>query len=234
MTDSTRPTGSLRAGAIGVLGGTFDPIHQGHVAAAAAAERALALGTILLIPSRLPPHRPERVRVSREHRLAMTTLAAADHPSWSVSDAELNRDGPSYTFETLTELIRQGHPASQIFFIIGADAFAEIATWSRYPAVLDLAHFAIVARPGITLDSLQKRLPDLSERMTTPDLFKPQASSLKPIDKTRVILIETATPDISSTEIRLRVREGESIAGLVPDSVAAYISQHRLYVGTNL
>ncbi len=102
----------------------------------------------------------------------MTTLAAADHPSWSVSEIELKRDGPSYTFDTLTELTQRGHPASQIFFITGADAFAEIATWSRYPAVLDLAHFAVVARPGITLDSLQKRLPDLAERMTTPASLK--------------------------------------------------------------
>ncbi len=219
---------------VGVLGGTFDPIHLGHVAAAAAAERALALGNVILVPSRLPPHRPESARVSAEHRLAMAALAAAEHPGWSASDVELNRDGPSYTFETLSELIRQGHAASQIFFIIGADAFAEIATWSRYPSVLDLAHFAVVARPGITLDSLKERLPDLAERMTTPDLHEPSAFSLRPSAETRVILVETATPDFSSTEIRRRVRAGESIAGLVPDPVAAYISQHHLYVEAGL
>ncbi len=227
---------------VGVLGGTLDPIHIGHVAAAAAAQGALALGTVILVPSRLPPHRPEAALVSAEHRLAMAARAAAEHPSWSASDVELNRDGPSYTFETLSELIRQGHAASQIFFILGADAFAEIATWSRYPSVLDLAHFAVVARPGITLDSLKERLPDLAERMTTPDLFEASAFGLQPalsavegpLAKTRVILVETATPGVSSTEIRQRVRAGESIAGLVPDPVAAYISQHHLYVGTNL
>ena len=219
---------------LGVLGGTFDPIHCGHVAAAVAAERTLKLRSVMLIPSRLPPHRPEQARVSPMHRLAMTTLAAADHPSWSVSDVELKRDGPSYTFDTLTELIGQGHRASQICFITGADAFAEIATWSRYPAVLDLAHFAVVARPGITLDSLKKRVPDLADRMTTPESFKPQVKSSSPSDKTRVILIEAATPDISSTEIRRRLGAGESIAGLVPDFVATYLAHHRLYVGTNL
>ena len=209
---------------LGVLGGTFDPIHCGHVAAAVAAERALKLRSVMLIPSRLPPHRPEQARVSPMHRLAMTTLAAADHPSWSVSDVELKRDGPSYTFDTLTELSQQGHRASQIFFITGADAFAEIATWSRYPAVLDLAHFAVVTRPGITLDSLKKRLPDLADRMTTP------ASSPTPTEPTRIILIEAETPDVSSTDIRRRLNAGESIAGLVPDFVGTYIAHHRLYV----
>jgi nicotinate-nucleotide adenylyltransferase len=214
---------------LGVLGGTFDPIHCGHVVAAVAAERALGLKSVVLMPSSLPPHRPEHLRVGAMHRLAMTTLAAADHPSWSVSEIELKRDGPSYTFDTLTELHQRGHPASQIFFITGADAFAEIATWSRYPAVLDLAHFAVVARPGITLDSLQKRLPDLAERMTTPASFKSPAPGAEPVEQTRIMLIEAATPDISSTGIRQRLRAGESIAGLVPDFVATYIAHHRLY-----
>ena len=228
-----------------MLGGTFDPIHCGHVAAAVAAERALKLHSVTLIPSRLPPHRPEQARVNPMHRLAMTTLAAADHPSWSVSDIELKRDGPSYTFDTLTELSRQEHRPSQIFFITGADAFAEIATWSRYPAVLDLAHFAVVARPGITLDSLKKRLPDLAERMTTPVSFKPQPGSQrgsragveagsKPSDNTRIILIEAETPDISSTGIRRRLQAGESITGLVPNFVGTYIAHHRLYVEAGL
>ncbi|MGE0864002.1 MAG: nicotinate-nicotinamide nucleotide adenylyltransferase, partial [Vicinamibacterales bacterium] len=150
------------------------------------------------------------------------------------SDIELKRRGPSYTFDTLTELAKRGGGEWQFFFIIGADAFAEVATWSRYPAVLDLAHFAVVARPGITLHSLQARVPDLADRMTTPDSFKLEAASPKPGDKTRVILIETATPDVSSTEIRRRVRAGESIAGMVPDSVASYISTHHLYVEANL
>jgi nicotinate-nucleotide adenylyltransferase len=219
---------------LGVLGGTFDPVHCGHVAAAVAAERALKLREVMLIPSRLPPHRPEQARVSPMHRLAMTTLAAADHPSWSVSDVELKRQGPSYTFDTLTELIGLGRRASEIFFITGADAFAESATWSRYPAVLDLAHFAVVARPGITLDSLKKRLPDLAERMTTPASLKlkskPKAPGPRANEATRIILIEAATPDVSSTDIRRRLNGGESIDGLVPVFVGTYIAHHRLYL----
>ena len=211
---------------LGVLGGTFDPIHHGHLAAGLRAQAALGLTQVLVVPSRMPPHRA--AGASPEARMAMASLAAAEQPGWTASDIELKREGPSYTFDTLTAL--RATSTQQFFFIIGADAFAEIATWARYPAVLDLAHFAVVARPGITLDSLQKRLPNLAERMTTPDLFKPQASSPKPV----VILIQAETPDVSSTTIRRRVRAGESISELVPASVASYISTHRLYVEATL
>ena len=106
---------------------------------------------------------------------------------------------------------------TQIFFILGADAFAEIATWSRYQDVLDLANFVVVSRPGITLDSLRGRVPS--------------AFAVRPSAKTRVILLETTTPNVSSTDIRRRVRAGEPLSGLVPDAVADYIRAHRLYVG---
>lgn len=208
---------------LGVLGGTFDPIHYGHITAGLRAQSALGLERVMLVPSRLPPHRS--TGASAEDRLAMASLGAAEHQGWTASDLELKREGPSYTFDTLTEL--RATARSQFFFIIGADAFAEIATWSRYPAVLDLAHFAVVARPGITLDSLQKRLPNLAERMTTPDLFNPSHTPA-------VILIQAETPDVSSTTIRRRIRAGETISELVPVSVASYIATHHLYVGTNL
>lgn len=213
---------------LGVLGGTFDPIHNGHIAAGLRAQAALRLDRVLVVPSRIPPHRSMTAGTPPADRLAMARLVAADHPGWSASDIELKREGPSYTYDTLTEL--RAASTSQFFFIIGADAFAEIATWSRYPAVLDLAHFAVVARPGITLHSLQARVPDLADRMTTPDQFEPSAFNHQPSAKTRLILIEAATPDVSSTEIRRRVRAGESIHGLVPEAVAAYIATHRLYV----
>ena len=205
----------------GLMGGTFDPIHLGHVGAADAAQRALGLDTVILIPSRTPPHRKDATRASADDRYEMARLAAHGHPRWSASRIELDREGPSYTFDTLIELRRT---PSSFFFIIGVDAFAEIATWSRYPAVLDLAHFVVVSRPGFTLDSLQHRVPDLADRMTTPDRFDHSA-------KTRIILLEAPTPAISSTEIRRRARAGEDLAGLVPDNVADYIRTHRLYRG---
>jgi nicotinate-nucleotide adenylyltransferase len=207
---------------LGVLGGTFDPIHNGHIAAAEAAERALDLNRILLVPSRIPPHRQDPVGAGAEHRLAMAELAAGERPGWSASRIEIDREGPSYTYDTLAEL-RQQFPGTQIFFILGADAFAEITTWSRYPAVLDLANFVVVSRPGITLDSLCERVPSAFPSTSL------RASSLESSATTRVIPVESPTPDVSSTEIRRRIRARESLAGLVPDSVASYIQTHRLY-----
>jgi nicotinate-nucleotide adenylyltransferase len=199
---------------LGVLGGTFDPIHNGHVRAAEAAEQALGLDSITLIPSRIPPHRRDPVGANGEERYEMARLVAAGHPGWSASRIELDREGPSYTYDTLVEL---RDLSTQIFFITGADAFAEIATWSRYPAVLDLANFVVVSRPGITLDSLRARVPS--------------AFRDRPSTATRVILVEADTPDISSTDIRRRVRAGHSLSGVVPDPVARYIAEHRLYSG---
>jgi nicotinate-nucleotide adenylyltransferase len=145
----------------------------------------------------------------------MAKLAAAGRPGWSVSRIELDREGPSYTYDTLVELSERSESKSaQLFFITGADAFAEIATWSRYPAVLDLANFVVVSRPGITLDSMRE-----------------QASGDRRHAKTRVILVEAHTPDISSTDIRRRVRAALTLTNYVPDSVADYIRDHRLYLG---
>lgn len=197
---------------IGVLGGTFDPIHLGHMAAGDAAQEALSLDNILLVPSRIPPHRADPTRAGTEDRFAMAELAARERRGWMASRIEIERDGPSYTFDTLTALRQTG---SEYFFITGADAFAEIATWSRYPAVLDLANFVVVSRPGITLDSLRDRVPAAFNRESSA--------------QTRVILVEAHTPDVSSTEIRRRARARESLSGLVPGSVAEYITTHRLY-----
>ena len=221
---------------LGVLGGTFDPIHNGHVAAACAAQEALKLDEIVLVPSHVPPHRAHPAGATSEQRYAMAQLAASDQPGWSASRLELDRAGRSYTYDTLVAIrerlrataamseargdVRGGASSPvewQIFFILGADAFAEIATWSRYPAVLDLSNFVVVSRPGITLDSLRERVPS--------------AFQLRPSAETRVILVDAHTPDISATDIRRRVRAGDSIRGLVPAAVEHYISTHRLYRG---
>jgi nicotinate-nucleotide adenylyltransferase len=223
---------------VGILGGTFDPIHDGHVAAAAAAQDALGLDTITLVPSHIPPHRHDPVGATGEQRFEMARLAAAEHSGWSVSRIELDRDGPSYTYDTLVTMNedlseRRGDASarvagSKIFFITGADAFAEIATWSRYPAVLDLANFVVVSRPGITLDSIRERVPS-AFRNQPP--CSPSDFHVRGNEKPRVILVEAHTPDISSTDIRRRVRAGQSLSGFVPDAVARFIAEHRLYSG---
>jgi nicotinate-nucleotide adenylyltransferase len=213
---------------LGILGGTFDPIHNGHLAAADAAQQALALDAVTLIPSHLPPHRRDPVGATSEQRYEMAALAAAERAGWSASRIEVDRQGASYTYDTLVKLRETVSVGAQYFFILGADAFAEIASWSRYPAVLDLAHFVVVSRPGITLDSLRERVPSAFKRHPPCS-----PSSLRDLgdDESRVILLEANTPDISATDIRRRVRAGHSLSGLVPDAVAEYISTHRLYLG---
>jgi nicotinate-nucleotide adenylyltransferase len=153
----------------------------------------------------------------------MAALVALDEPGWKVSDVEIERDGPSYTYDTLTAAQATGLAASQIFFITGADAFAEVATWSRYPAVLDLAHFVVVTRPGASLDAVVARLPALAGRLRRPDEVDRRPG-------TGIVLVEAATPDVSSTVIRARAARGFSLAGLVPPRVEQYIRRHGLYV----
>jgi nicotinate-nucleotide adenylyltransferase len=221
MTDVGRPTPGI--GRIGVLGGTLDPIHCGHIAAAVAARDALSLSNVLVIPSHVPPHRVARPVASAYHRFAMAALAVSGEPGLDVSDEELLTDGPSYTAETLERLHAKGLAASQIFFITGADAFAEIATWKRYPDVLNLAHFVVVSRPGHALDALRDRLPQLADRM------RPAGSASRDAANPLIHLLGAATPDVSSTAVRDRLKHDESITGLVPPLVEAHIVKHRLY-----
>src|SRR5262249_15353937 len=150
-----------------ILGGTFDPIHCGHLDVAAATDRALGLTDLLVIPSNIPPHRPTPSATSF-HRFAMVALAVAGRPHWRASDAELRDRAPSYTTTTLARFREEGYAATELFFVIGADAFADIETWKNYPAVLELAHFAVVSRPGAPVGRLAARLPDLADRMAAP------------------------------------------------------------------
>ena len=196
---------------IGILGGTFDPIHLGHLEAADAAQRALALDRIMLLPSRTPPHRSAEPRASIFHRFAMTALAAAER-AMLVSDLEVRREGPSYTALTLEALHREGFAPAQLFFITGSDAFADVETWYDYPRILQLANFVVVSRPGGPRAS--GLIPD-----------REGSSDCAPA----VLAVQANTPNVSSTDIRRRVSAGEPIEGLVPSSVADHIRRHHLY-----
>jgi nicotinate-nucleotide adenylyltransferase len=212
---------------VGILGGTFDPIHVGHVAVAEAACAALALDQVLFIPSHHPPHRRVEPFASGYHRFAMVALALADAPGLLVSDVELLASDWSYTSVTLRRLHAAAFDALQLFFITGADAFAEIATWKDYPAILDLANFVVVSRPGQPAAAMPDRLPMLRERMV---LQRPGTDrTAERAIGTRIWLVEAPTPDVSSTEVRHRVRADEPVAGLVLPAVAHYIERHHLY-----
>ena len=208
---------------IGVLGGTFDPIHFGHLDAAEAARTALHLDEIRLLPLRDPPHRTASPMANAFHRFALVALAIADRPAYRVSEMELMRPGHSYTADSLRAMHAEGWTPSQIFFILGADAFAEIASWREFPAVLDGAHFAVIARPGSSLDAATMRTHELRDRLHRPEETIPNDG------KTRIIPINARTRNISSTTIRARLRAREPIIDLVPAAVARHIVAHHLY-----
>jgi nicotinate-nucleotide adenylyltransferase len=213
------PTGRL-----GLLGGTFDPIHLGHIETVLAAQRALGLSPVLLVPARIPPHRQQGPAASTFHRFAMAAIAASELEDVAVSEDELGAEGPSYTSLTLERMAQRGLEPGQIFFITGADAFAEIESWHRFPEVLDLAHFVVVSRPGVPSAAMPERLPALAGRYR--EATRTGAVPSRPA----VFLVEAPTPDVSSTEVRDRLRTGRSITGLVPRGVETHIHRHHLYV----
>ena len=208
---------------IGVLGGTFDPIHFGHLDAAEAARTALRLDAVRVLPSHDPPHRSLRPMASAFHRFALVALAIQDYPAYRLSDIELTRSGYSYTADSLRAMHADGWGPLQIFFILGADAFAEIASWREFPGVLDAAHFVVIARPGTPLEEAVARSPELRER------FLSAGDTLAAEGTTRIIFVEARTRDISSTMIRARRSAQQPIDDLVPSAVARHIVIHHLY-----
>jgi nicotinate-nucleotide adenylyltransferase len=212
-----------KAGRIGVLGGTFDPIHLGHLDAAEAARTTLQLDEICLLPSHDPPHRSATPMASPFHRFALLALTAQGRSGYRVSDMELTRTGHSYTADSLRAMHAAGWTPWQIFFILGADAFAEISTWREFPAVLDGAHFVVIARPGTDLEQSVARTREVRPRLHRAGDAIPQDG------KTRIILVEARTRDISSTLIRARLSARQPIDDLVPAAVARHIVMHHLY-----
>jgi nicotinate-nucleotide adenylyltransferase len=215
-------------GRIGILGGTFDPFHLGHLAVARAARTALQLDEVRIVPSNVPPHRPAP-GASSYHRFAMAALGIAGEPGLVLDDIEMALDGPSFTTTTLARLHGKGFAPAQIFFIVGADAFAEIATWRDYPQVLDAANFVVIARPGQTASSLAERLPELSSRMSSHLTHPAHPAHLAHPTHPAILLMDLETPDVAGTRIRQRASSGASLDGMVPPLVAAHITAHHLY-----
>ena len=211
---------------IGILGGTFDPFHRGHLDIGDAAVMALNLSRMYVITSNVPPHRQAPV-ASCFHRFAMSAMAVADRPDWRASDLELRTSAPSFTSGTLRKFHEREYAPCELFFVIGADAFADIGTWRDYPRILNDAHFAVVSRPGFAASMLPNRLPTLADRMVRPPLDA--ISQIEPL----IVLIDFPTADVSSTMIRQRRASGEPITGLVPPGVEQHIEQHGLYTAAN-
>ena len=218
---------------LGILGGTFDPIHRGHVAIAEAARVLASLDRVLLIPAHVPPHRRTPPTASPYHRFAMVALALTDHEGLQASDAELHTAAPSYTDATLQRFTDDGYAPTQLFFITGADAFAEIASWHGYPALLDRAHFIVISRPGYAIDEISQQVPECRARIRdlglagdpAPDPQMLTVTSAGPV----IFMMRASTPDISSREVRRRLSSGEPLGGLVAPRVEEYIQRHGLY-----
>ena len=212
---------------IGLFGGTFDPIHSGHVHAAAEVRRRFGLDRILFIPSFSPPHKGRGALASSEDRYRMVELACAGNPQFIPSRLEVDEKQTSYSVWTV-EKVRGAHPDAWVFFILGVDAFLEIATWREAERVLEECSWVVTTRPGFRLEAagavlggrLKPRLHEMSgEEIAAEALFGPG----------RIFLVPIPALDISSTEVRRRVRAGETIRGLVPADVEAYIRDRGLY-----
>jgi nicotinate-nucleotide adenylyltransferase len=195
----------------GILGGTFNPPHLGHLVCAQEAYRELQLDGVILIPARIPPHKSVEHEPGPKHRLRLCQLATQDDDRFSVSQLELERDGPSYTVDTLEALSSQT-PNNQLFLVLGGDIAAGLPKWHQPERVLELATVAIAKRRGTSTRSVAAAL-----------------ASLRGGD--RAGFFEMPRIGVSSTMIRRRVAAGQPIRYLVPDRVADYISRHELYGG---
>jgi nicotinate-nucleotide adenylyltransferase len=192
---------------IGVMGGTFDPIHHGHLVAASEVADRFGLDEVIFVPTGQPWQKVDRAVSRAEDRYLMTVVATASNPRFTVSRVDIDRKGPTYTADTLADLHRE-FPDAELFFITGADALAQILSWHKIEELFELAHFVGVTRPGYEL--ADEHLPDGA-----------------------VSLVEVPAMAISSTDCRRRVVEGHPIWYLVPDGVVQYISKRNLYRPAN-
>lgn len=195
---------------IGVLGGTFDPIHIGHLAAAEEVRVRLALKHVIFVPAGLPPHKLHLGITPTEHRLKMVQLAIADNPHFTLSRVDIDRFGPSYTVDTVELLGDEYGPDAELYFIMGSDSLAELLTWHKPERLIRLCRIVALLRPGHRVD-------------------KKELDHLLPGAIARVQLLEMPLLQISGTDLQRRVRMGLSIKYLVPPAVEAYIRQHELY-----
>ncbi|HEX4106778.1 MAG TPA: nicotinate (nicotinamide) nucleotide adenylyltransferase [Solirubrobacteraceae bacterium] len=194
---------------LGILGGSFNPPHLGHLACAEQARRELGLERVALMPVGMPPHKPAGEDPGREHRLTMAELAVAGHDGLCVSSRELRRPGPSYTVDTLRE-IHASDPGAELTFIVGGDMASTLPQWREPRAILELARIAVAGRDGLAPEQVR--------------------AALAPLDgNDRLVFLHMPPLDVSSSQVRERVAADESIAELVPGAVADYIHEHGLY-----
>jgi nicotinate-nucleotide adenylyltransferase len=210
---------------LGILGGTFDPIHLGHLRLAEEVGEELRLERVYLVPAASPPHKEIRPITPFQQRVAMARLAARESPLLEVQDLEGQREGFSYSIETLRQFHGLFGPELELFFILGMDAFLEVETWKEYQNLFRYAHFVVIQRPGFPSGKLESFLASLGlgfERTGKSNVFMGVSGN-------KVLYMEVTLMAISSTEIREKVAAGKSIRFLVPEGVRSYIVKNRLY-----
>jgi len=214
---------------IGLLGGTYNPIHRGHIHAAERVRDGFPLDRVLIIPSSIPPHKRVEEVAPPEHRLRMVELAVRGRSGFEVDGVEIRAGGRSYSIHTL-ETIRARFPRADIFLIIGIDAFLEIDTWREYRRVLDGCRQIVISRPGFRLEDARDVL---GEEFGRRICRFPVSGKLEPDSPCTVFLMDVEPLDISSTRIRRRTGEGKPLTGLVDPAVEKYIKENGLYQGSH-
>ena len=217
-----------RSRRIAIFGGTFDPFHNGHLRMAVEVLEGLSLADLFLVPSARPPHKPSRPMAPAEDRLAMASAGVAGIDRISVLDLELRREGPSYSLLTVRE-VSEGNPGADLLFLIGADAFAEITAWHRYPDLLAACDFLLLPRPGIAPEASFP--PGIRIEPEGNRCYNLPGCSYRLPGGRRLLCPVLPVLDISSRSIREKVRRGRSLRGLVPPGVERYIADHGLYRG---
>ncbi len=232
MSSTHSPRANGRPRKIALFGGTFDPVHAGHLAVARAAERRFHLDEVHFIPSGRPPHKPRHGLAPFPHRFAMVALACAERPRFVASLAEAGPDLSGrlifYSIETVRHFRHTYHQADDhLYFILGADSFLAISTWKDYEALLNSCDFIVASRPGFRTETLRLVIPpELLGRPSVSGSPNPRAIALR---RTTVHLLDAVNSHVSATEVRRRLRRGQSIHGLVPTRVEEYIRKQSLY-----
>jgi nicotinate-nucleotide adenylyltransferase len=225
---SRRPRPGARK--VALFGGTFDPIHEGHLAVARAAERRFRFDEIHFIPAAHPPHKLPSKLSPFAHRYAMVALACAGQPAFVPSLAEANNGsaaGASYSVDTVRKFRREiCRPGDSIYFLLGADSFLEIGTWKEYETLLGLCDFVVASRPGVSMQALRRVIP---ARLLAPAGSAAAVRGAIALQRTNVYMLDSVASPVSATAVRRRLDRGRSVHGLVPRTVEDYIIKQALY-----
>ena len=215
---------------VGLFGGTFDPVHRGHLHVALDVKNEFGLERVIVIPSATPPHKAQKQVADAMDRLAMTRLCFENLEGFVISDVELKREGPSYTIDTIRYFLSQKSPGDELMLIMGSDAFFEIHTWKAFGGILDQISLIVMKRPGLDGDMIEKAGPYLWKHIEQGYRFFENERCYGHALKKPVYFFEVSPWPMSSTEIRSRVKNGLDIASFVPENVEAYIRNKGLYI----